>query len=242
MRREPQPADQLQESADSEMLEEIEERFKNFFELSEEEEGSLREKVEQSRGLVRIFVHPYFVEHEKEWNEESKKKLLSIDRALRILALTDSEKSPPVLCMEESGKMGELKQRLKTPDYQEGFSGEVKNDVYIIPTAKSDPLPVFDDSRRIRSDYSEQEEAENWKRLTLQLKKMGVKKVLVGGMFLDFFGPEKEGDTDAWGCVGRTIELLEKDFKVQLSNLTYSERGLEEDYEPKRKKLRKKFK
>lgn len=186
----------------------------SLFELTDEEKNLLRQRVEKSKGLIRVFVHPYYQKYkiargyfpprpiEDEPEERIKKETLN--RAILQMAELAPEKTPPIFFFEEFERVNEFKKKIEDV---------LRNEFYIIPTEPSEPKPKIDSEDLIDS----------WHTLSSKLHELGVKKILIGGMYFEvnYERPRPEGDdSPLWQCVGVTIDNLQKDFEIEVSNLT----------------------
>lgn len=213
-------------------------KFLDFFELSAEQTQTLKKKIEEHRGLVRIFVHPEYLEYawgeEIDHNQEMVKKLKQMNEAMKRMLSSEDKKTPPIIIME--GQLGLLDKMKKWKLFDEKgitYADQVEvwlelraqgkekhqadlqkyplaNDTYIIPTAFANPMPLIDDMET---------EKDAWKKLNDQLLELGVTKILIAGNELHL--PEVENDSTLGGCLAITIEELKNNFEIELSTLTY---------------------
>lgn len=208
------------------------EKIKDIFELDEQGKKDLAEKVKKAKGLVRVFVHPYYIYSGED--DPAPEKIDNIDKGLKIMAMTDAKNVPPVIVMEEQGKVADLSRLIAPKDFDSGISERIRNDVYVIPTVKGDSWPMADIKVMLNSRKPDKEK--EWVNLIRQFKELGVQRILIGGMYLGLSGSEPVS------CVGNAITHLQEDFDMELSNLTYDFRSGTPQYEEKRKLLKKKLK
>jgi hypothetical protein len=206
------------------------EKVKELFELTPEEKESLKEKIENSDGLVRVFVHPYYVLPRQGDEEFLIEKTGKIDNALKVMAFTETENTPPAFVMEEYDKIDRLASLIATD--KNGEPEKIRNEIYAIPTIKGDSAPVVD----FKPMQTVPHEKVKWANLIKQFEELGVEKILIGGMFLGLPGSEPSA------CVGHAINHLKNDFNMELSNLTYDYRSGTPFYEKKRQALKKNLK
>ena len=229
--------------------EKLPEYVHNFFELDETRLEVLKERIKKFDGLVRLFVHPYFITADEEEDGFSQQKLNAINRAINILATNDPAKVPPLMIMEGQEKLPVLAENIQEFN-SEFLSGHPKfRDVYIIPTRAGnspEPAPVnkidIKPSANDDGDIREYESDANWSVLTAKLKQLGVKKILIGGMLMEAVKMTDDGKLKGVGCVGATIRHLQDDFKVELSNLSYSRAEWDEDVRDNRRKFQQELK
>lgn len=165
----------------------------NFFEISPEQEERLRLLIAENKGRIRVFVHPFY-----------QKSLLVKEGLFRLLEKIQA--APPIFIMEESPSIRTTELTLEILDIP-------AESVYMIPTELDSPEPLYDDKEK----HSDKRYGKNWQKLNSQLKELGVKTVLVGGMN---FTPN-EGDAHTAQCVGGALTAFGRDFQTQLSNFTY---------------------
>lgn len=184
--------------------------------LSPEEVRHLRSRIEKWAGLVRIFVHPMYEKwmHSQEiyLNHTNGKELEKIENFLAKLLAMPEEKTPPIIIMEETKYITALQNWLKTNP-----QGASQDKVFLVKTRPDN----------FRPDLENKNEKESWKILIDKLTDLGVKKILMGGMY--FATNEFERDWTKRGpgmsyCVGIAMSHLSKDkagkFEVELSALT----------------------
>jgi hypothetical protein len=171
-----------------------------LFNLSVEQEMELFSRVSESKGLVRIFIHPI-----SDWisGEETKNQ----DRVTKILKRTiNSEKSPPIIILEN----GEL---IKC--WKEIFEKmTLPNDIYLVPTMWNFSYPLVpgkkyllkrDEEGRLKKNKETDEYImEGFINFVKSLNKVGVKKMLIGGTNLEI----KDGEI--YRCVGSFLNILKK--------------------------------
>jgi hypothetical protein len=173
--------------------------FLDFFELSKKEHAALKKRVVDNKGLVRIFVHPYFDLTSDEANEARQNR---INASVQKMVGLGAESSPPLFFMEEFYMVDELHQRLEK---------NLKQDIYIIPTEREDPAP-----RSTRLD-SRLPDEQKWRLLSKMLGETGVKKVLLGGMIFRML--DEAGKKRFVGCVNGARNYLSSYFDVELSSM-----------------------
>ncbi|MFA6297299.1 MAG: hypothetical protein WC629_01925 [Candidatus Paceibacterota bacterium] len=187
--------------------------------LSEKEIEELKARVEKWDGLIRIFVHPMY---EKWWGKKNNenKKLGKIIEVVAKLSSMEEEDTPPIIIMEEYDYINKLKNWLEH-EIKDEFGLETNNKMYVIGTKIDSSDPEIPGSTMTVS--------ESWEQVRKLLEKIGVKKILIGGMQLTF--SENERGTYYHRCLGGAITQLSKDangyFEIELSNLSYPE-GREE--------------
>lgn len=210
------------EKKSEEGKEQIEEHYKLLFDLSSAEIKILTQKVADHKGLIRIFVHPFYIRPVGSSNEEENSILRKLETATK--KTINHLNSPATIILEEQGGASMLKKIL----------GQIQNDVYIVPTFKSDSVPKFSDDKEYLHDTLDKKLRENWHKLIEQLETLNVKKIIIGGMLLGVRRRNKwerkriKGDEDIKleACVGHAFEKLSSNFDVELSSLTYNDNRL----------------
>jgi len=169
--------------------------------------------VEKSKGLAMIFVHPYFVTENEEWNRHENNESLAAARTMRrtdAFIGSESKNKPPIIIFEESHRIQETAEHIRS------LTG---TSVLIMPTISGTSIPALPGSNHV---VSSQERAKAWPPIIRSLKYLGVKKILLGGMYL--------GMTTTWThekqihlteCVGGVYGALSYDFEVEISSFTF---------------------
>jgi len=192
-----------------------------FLDLSTEQLASLSQRVEQNHGIIRIFVHPFYDDlinemggripagrssddflAKCETEPAGVKKRERLKSGLKRILSLPPETTPPVIIFEYEDKVEYLPSRL----------AEVQQDnqVYVVPTGIMDPFPRL---QQKRGEYHNVPIEERWHLFIEQLKKIGVKKVLIGGMRLTI---KKESDSVAYNkCVGAVLNAINADKNIE---------------------------
>lgn len=191
------------------------ERIVDFLTLSQEQEDAFKKRIEQNKGLVRVFIHPYFEKITPHYSEKRAEKIKAINLALQKMLSLPEEKTPPILFFEEKEKISKLEENIGNI--------ELKNRIYTIPTYGSSPEPFIH-----KKGVTEEEKMKNWTPVIEKLKALGVKKALIGGMQFDVYilGRTSENEPDEIvldRCVGEAIKRLSKDFETEISYLNFPE-------------------
>lgn len=191
------------------------EKFVDFLMLSQEEEDAFKKRIEQNKGLVRIFVHPYYEKITPYYSKKRAEKIEAINLALQKMLSLPEEKTPPILFFEEKEKRSKLEENIGDI--------ELKNRIYTIPTHESSPEPFIH-----KKGVTEEEKMKNWTPVIEKLKALGVKKALIGGMQFNVYllGRTYKNEPDEIVldyCVGEAIKRLSKDFETEISCLSLPE-------------------
>lgn len=176
-----------------------------LYDLDEAQKDELRKRVQESDGLVRVFVHPIVQRKDGEPIENQ-------GRVFEVLGRTlSSEKSPPVIILEN----------LVSVDIWTGSVGDrsaVAKDIYIVPTIHDYPYPLVkgkpEPEERDENGWLKDEDFEyveqGFSDFVKFLDSVGVRKVLIGGTSLEI----REGYLTQ--CVGNFIEYMKKYTNAEL--------------------------
>jgi hypothetical protein len=189
---------------------------KEFFKLSEPERESLKVEIENSKGTIRLFVHPFF----DFYNSIEPKYMGNLVNAKFVRQgmdkiLHSSKTRLPVLIMEEEPFVDTTLETLRQTNPE--------NSVYVVPTEEEMSVPIAMPYKQPQdSEGMEQNYYENWRVFIAQLSLLGVKKILVGG---SFFWADNKGGIGVGkgsGCMGSAIKQLRnsKDFEVIISHFS----------------------
>jgi hypothetical protein len=171
----------------------------NFDNLSEAQFLELRHSLEESKGRIIAFVHPYFPERESVWTDiggANPADLAKMRGFLQKMSIVENKKVPPMLIFEEAEKIDALEHNLPTV-----FSKKV----YIVPTEPCEPTP----------------EKGGWEELRKKLKDLGAKEVIIAGMNLVVSFPDYADYPELAGCVADAAKEFSKDFKITVSQFVY---------------------
>lgn len=216
----------------------LEGRSLKFLELNEGESSKLKERIAAHNGLIRIFIHPEYLEYAKTEKDRGKpdsaEKLKGMNEVFKRILASSSPKAPPIFIFQAlddvSFRQGLETQEQKTAALSESqyydtlhWNYESFNDIFIIPTESYNPHPLISGTKT---------ESEAWEKLREMLKALGVSKILIAGA--EFYVPSKKvlaarGLTkdNVWdhlaGCLGISVSQLRKSFEIELSSLTFPE-------------------
>jgi len=201
------------------------EKIHRFFNIDTKTEQKLKESIEKSKGLIRIFVHPDFeaytqIDSVKKGEMGSIEGLKQAERVFKKILSSESEQAPPVFIFEAGWHEDDFLEK------EEAIAKVSARDVYVIRTEGANPNPLppdFERGLRFMEYYkvSDAEREEMWKWIIEELKRWKVKKILIGG--LEFYVSDKS-DIGHGGCLGSAIEKLKDHFDIEISNMTWPER------------------
>lgn len=171
-----------------------------IFSLDERQRADLKAAVERSNGLVIGLVHPYFEKHQDDLDlGRSTQDVRRVEERIRKFVANKSREKPPIFLFEERRHAAMTLSAFKNdnPDQQ----------IYLVPTEAASGRPLF----KIGSTVHQGSNA--WKETKRYLQDLGVKKILLGGMYND---PEPR-----IGCVNEVGNALTGMFEVELTSFAY---------------------
>ena len=161
-------------------------------------------EVEQSDGTIVALVHPFADINEAP--DESQRQAFNLDQAepsqvfKGVGKLLQGGKEAPLLILEEDRFMRD------TRSYLGNKQSESPLTVYTVSTEYSSPKPTG--------------EGDSWRDLTDILTSVGVRRIMVGGAYFS------KTSTQAPSCVRMFAdEMKQRGFNVEITNLTYPDRG-----------------
>lgn len=166
---------------------------------------SLKEEIQRSGGVIRVIVHPFFDEYAKDYFEHppaQKKEAIQVQESFKKLATSESDKKIPTIVLEDHRHVQ------RTIDQIPGSSR-----LYFIPTFKDNPTPSLADNETDRVP-----EEELWESFAKGLEELGVERIILSGVNLDYSDNNPE---ELLQCVGKTHRNLSKHFKIEMSRMTY---------------------
>lgn len=202
-------------------------RVLRFFEMDAKEEGLLKERIAKFDGLVRVFVHPDFSTYANfESNADDPatvQKLETAETVFQRLLASESEKMPALIIFEDGANQEEFRSK------EDAFREVVGSDVYVIRTEMANPTPLSPDRESTYkwkflepNTIPAQERTDMWQWILEEFKRLGIKKVLIGGL-------EYYVGTEPGGCLGMVLgELRKRSFDVEASLLTWPDKLREE--------------
>jgi hypothetical protein len=203
MERSEQPHDDLQDQESEKKRKYVE----DLQELTEDQKEILKAKVEKHKGLVRIFIHPYYSE-QQQTNEHlyEGNRVTIVEQGLeRLLA---ANKLPPTILFEPQKHVHSTIEKLAPILERSG------NNIYLVKTNDHTPTPYT-------PNETAEEEFHSWQKLIAILKELGIKKCLIGGMYLWAMEINATNLNRLQGCVGAATSVLKSDFEIEISNLAH---------------------
>jgi hypothetical protein len=196
--------------------------IRGFFTLSAREEAALSKHIKASDGMVQVFIHPDF-ESYGEFEDRSERltnptQLKWAEQTFRNIISSKSGDVAPVFIFVTAENNKEFQQK------ESRLAAISKQPLYIIRTELGDPHPLSP-SRAANYSFSsdkinDQERSEVWDNLISKLRKLGIKKILIGGSKLYI---SKIPDQKHMGCLGEAMGKLKNDFDLKLSTITWPE-------------------
>ncbi|MBI4600072.1 hypothetical protein HY732_04070 [Candidatus Uhrbacteria bacterium] len=139
-------------------------------------------------------------------------------KGIRAIITSPSLKRPPVIIFEEAEALQRSKDALHSM-----IASSSPNTAYIIPTFRASPLPYIAHGNEKVPSFDNFDE--KWRLLISRFKKLGVRRIIIGGSTLEMGLSEQtvEGKRVVQYnlCLGTVISILqkEKEFEVELSEL-----------------------
>lgn len=187
--------------------------FHNVLSLTEEERETLKSRIAESQGLVRIVIHPYYLKQIASLSDSSEYKIKlhgprativeeSFDRMLK------AKSTVPIMLFDSEERIGGTKQKIDPILKASG------NELYLVPTYDASPVPSAKVSKSVEGE---------WKFFIDIMKNLGVKRLIVGGMYLfvDVSIGSKQNSENLRGCVGVAIDALSPYFAIQTSSIAH---------------------
>lgn len=215
-----------------ETSENFRDKLVSIFKMGEKEAAALRERVIKNNGLIRVFIHPYFTEYGESQERDRQEGRDSFPDSIdlkgaelafkRILSLKP-EKTPPILVFIGAASID---------DFLDQYKDTITDKLYIIPTREYSPTPLTPEfypknpskdpfaELDLSEEYKDKREEIGWQETAKRLKKLGVKKIIIGGAEL-YLGEKKEGPH--YGCLGNSVDHFSKEFEVDVSGLSWPE-------------------
>lgn len=176
-----------------------------LFNLSEEQKRELKERVEEHKGLVRVFIHP-IAKLKKGKILENRERVSDI-----LVRNMFSEKAPPIIVFENAGAIEGWKKLTEKHT-------KITKEIYLVPTILYYPYPIVPgkpepsgrdvDGNLREEDYDYVEEGVAI--FMKSLNDLGVKKIVVGGTSLEVL------DGRLNRCVGSFIAFMKKKSDIEL--------------------------
>lgn len=206
-------------------------KLHRFFEIDSETEKRLKKSIEQSKGLIRIFIHPNFEEYAA--HEDKPEQIRQLEQVKKIfdkIVSSSSGHTPPLFIFESGWKADEFLEK------EAVLADIAERDIYVIRTEGASPNPLppdFEEKGRAFGEYFElsperrearkEQREEMWKWIVEEFLKWKIKKILIGGAELYVSEDENIGHS---GCVGAAIEKLKPYFEIEISRITWPEKTI----------------
>ncbi len=166
------------------------------------ENRTFKKELAESSGCVRIFIHPCcptlsqtsFNRAPLEYTDGITIEPL---RFLKKISTTKALKKTPIIVFEDRGNMWDFNNFLKDI--------RLTRNLYLIETESEDPCPKV-----------------GWERIRKILRKIGVKKIIIGGIYLYEYGGDVYRKNypamTVRGCVHGAGVELSKEFEIKISH------------------------
>lgn len=173
---------------------------RNIFRLEPERKEALKARIALWNGLVWVFIHPLY----------NARSFYDIEEGLSRLVCMPSETVPPIIIFEEREYVKFLSLWLKHENRDTDFHCSM------VETDLNDSTPF---------GYGEECRAYGWKTVTDKFKELGIRRILMGGGWLEIMkNPDWTGKPPYMEqCVGIALSHLSNkkggEFEVELSSL-----------------------
>ena len=177
---------------------------RNIFRLEPKRIAALKSRIASWDGLVRVFIHPMY----EMWRGNGGS--FRIERGLSRLVRMPPAMVPPIIIFEEQEYATQLSLWLKYENQDTGLN------CYTVETEPDDPTPF---------GYEKEYRAYGWGAVSDKFKKLGIRRILMGGVRLEIVGePDWTGKSPFMcQCVGIALSHLSNRkagaFEVELSAL-----------------------
>lgn len=172
----------------------------------------MKSAVERSKGLALLFVHPYYTK-DRHWDEPRETQhRFEAERTMRRIdsfVASESEVKPPIIIFEEGKNIRE------TFDHVQSIAPN--NSVLITRTFSGAATPELPFSN---GAFSPAENSRAWEVMRKTLHYLGIKKILLGGMYLSI-SEQKDGGQYLDECVGGAHHALKSEFDVEISSFAF---------------------
>jgi len=211
----------------------VNDRIHNLFDISKEGFKKLSERIKDAKGLIRIFIHPFYEYYYSDPNEKTdfaRSKLMTKGLIEKNLS-KNIDVVPPLIIFEGRDSIESYRDEI-IPSLARST-----NETYFVPTFNfnSTPNPFYDPG----DDDKEKMDTE-WKIMNDLLSSLGVTKIVLGGYQMGFSSEKPDTNIDyidyhqqrkqkgaknqkyfPKNCVGNAYAYLSKQFDVELSNFAY---------------------
>lgn len=162
----------------------------------------MKAEIQKSGGKVLVIVHPYYEKYDPFYTRhpQNAEKARRLENRLEKWLSSSSSRRPPVFVLEEESVVW------RTSDHLSELGAK---HVYYVPTEAESPTPIF------QAVYSNGHNTDgNWDQFSKVLKSLGVRKIYIGGMWL-------ESQDSVIGCVNGATDQLQKTFPVEITSFSF---------------------
>lgn len=186
----------------------------NAFEFSSIQESKLKEVIKKNKGVVRLFVHPFYPQENMNLGELGTidpKDLEVMQKGFHKLIEVEGNEQTPLFIFEEQQRIDDLSDRIKD---------KIGRNVYIIPTLKDTSAPYYKDY--MPDDSNIHQSNKSWEDLCNTFEKWGIKKITLAGQSMAIDFDEEDFEPYSYdGCAGLAYSKLQKNFDVEISRFSY---------------------
>lgn len=180
---------------------------RDVFGIPLSEVDTVKTEVQRASNRVFIIVHPYFEGYGHDSHSKTDPHLARVVQRIDKFLASASTRKPPIIIFEPHVSLPSTEQRVR------GLQSDSSvGSIYFMPTKKADPTPEL----TIELPNGDGPGKGLWSDVIDALRYLGVKKVLLGGMYL-----RTSGTIDPQyvrGCVNYTWRQLARHFDVEISS------------------------
>ena len=156
----------------------------------------LQRQVMVSKGVVRVWVHPYYMGDDFDYISTMEKTVSALDKGQGV---------PNIFFMPSGTYFKRDMSRILS------IAGNGEDKCYFVPTGLGNPEP----------ELQGENEVGGWEVVREILTKAGVTRCLVGGEYAMLPEIKKPDGDKVSGCVNEAMNQLSVSFHVELSNAAY---------------------
>lgn len=187
--------------------------FRDLRNLTPEEIQKLKEQIAACEGAARIMVHPFFDHyHWGDDNPDVGKDIVpeGLRRMIKANFKSSTVRKSPIIILESERDLGKTMQELMKY-FPDPSMPTDKPPIYYVPTEPGSPLP------KLGNDPNE----DYYRGFNELLYGLGVRKIVLGGMYLMTPEHRQGSSNQSPGCVNEIFKKLSPFFRTELSHFSY---------------------
>jgi hypothetical protein len=186
----------------------------NAFELSENQESTLRYIIEKNHGAIRVFIHPFYPQGNMNLGElgniDPKDHEVMQKGFSKLIEIQDNEQTP-LFIFEEDKRIPELTSKI---------GDVIGRNIYIIPTLQDTSAPYYKES--MSDDANMNQSPKLWEDLSKIFRDWGVERITLGGQSMAIDFDEEDSSPYSYdGCAGLAYQKLKNNFNIEISRFSY---------------------